>query len=148
MRRNRASRTTPVIIIGVPGNFGFRFPSLRTAYTPEPHAATVRDRSNPGAPPPPVSLWFAPLRCFSLWLAQALGTPSKPSENVRGAVCNRSHLLRQIQSDPLSPPARSPRLMAGFIAFWGRTCLPAPPGKPPKSLSEGQFSPNLLTWPI
>jgi len=47
--------------------------------------------------PPPVSLWFAPLRCFSLWLAHPLGTPSKPRENLRGTVCNRSHPLRQFR---------------------------------------------------
>jgi hypothetical protein len=37
-------------------------------------------------------------------------------------VCNRSHLLRQFQSDSLSPPVRSPRWMAGFLGFLGQTC--------------------------
>ena len=45
----------------------------------------TRDRSHPGAPPPPVSIWFAPLRCFSLLLAQPLWTPEKRSENLREA---------------------------------------------------------------
>jgi hypothetical protein len=33
-----------------------------------------------------------------------------------------SHPIRQIQSDPLSPPARSPRWMAGFLGFLWLTC--------------------------
>jgi hypothetical protein len=52
------------------------------------------DSSNPGALPPPASLRFAPLRYFSLWIAQSLGTPSKPRENLRGTACNWSHRLR------------------------------------------------------
>ena len=44
--------------------------------------------------------------------------PGSSLETVR----IRSHLLRQFQSNPLSPPARSPRWMAGFLGFLGQTC--------------------------
>lgn len=54
-----------------------------------------RDRLYRVAPPPPVSLWFAPLRRFSLWFAHPLGQPLKMSKNLRGSVCSRSHLFRQ-----------------------------------------------------
>ena len=33
----------------------------------------------------------------------------------------RVHPLRQFQSDPLSPPARSALSLAGFLGFLGRT---------------------------
>ena len=60
----------------------------------------------------------------------------------------RAQPIRQFQSDPLSPLARSALSLAGFLGFLGRTYWPAKLGKAPKSLSDGQFSQNLLTWLI
>jgi hypothetical protein len=57
---------------------------------------------------------FTPVRSATLRTVLQGSSP----ETVR----IRAHLLRQFQSDPLSPPVRPARWMAGFLGFLGRTC--------------------------
>jgi hypothetical protein len=63
-----------------------------------------------------VMLDAKPLRIHSP-TAEALRSPGNRPANV----CIPVHPLRQFQSDPLSPPARTARCLAGFLGFLGRT---------------------------